>query len=145
MPIIIEQMKQDKVSVAATPAGSTPEKGLLTLVDNTVDTRTGTIRLRATFENSHRRLWPGQFVQVELPLGMAARALTIATRAVQSGREESYVYVVDNDNRASYRKIRPLFEYNDRTVVDGEVAEGDRIVVDGQVRLAPGLMVKIMD
>lgn len=145
LPIIIEQMKQDKVSVAATPAGSTPEKGLLTLVDNTVDTRTGTIRLRATFENSHRRLWPGQFVQVELPLGMAARALTIATRAVQSGREESYVYVVDNDNRASYRKIRPLFEYNDRTVVDGEVAEGDRIVVDGQVRLAPGLMVKIMD
>ena len=145
LPIIIEQMKQDKVSVAATPAGSTPEKGLLTLVDNTVDTRTGTIRLRATFENSHRRLWPGQFVQVELPLGMAARALTIATRAVQSGREESYVYVVDNDNRASYRKVRPLFEYNDRTVVDGEVAEGDRIVVDGQVRLAPGLMVKIMD
>jgi len=84
-------------------------------------------------------------VQVELPLGMAAGALTVPTRAVQSGREESYVYVVDKDSRASYRKVRPLFEYADHTVVDGEVAEGDKIVVDGQVRLAPGLMVKIMD
>ena len=77
--------------------------------------------------------------------GNAAGALTVPTRAVQSGREESYVYVVDKDSRASYRKVRPLFEYADRTVVDGEVAEGDKIVVDGQVRLAPGLMVKIMD
>ena len=76
---------------------------------------------------------------------MAAGALTVPTRAVQSGREESYVYVVDKDSRASYRKVRPLFEYADHTVVDGEVAEGDKIVVDGQVRLAPGLMVKIMD
>ena len=55
------------------------------------------------------------------------------------------MYVVDKDSRASYRKVRPLFEYADRTVVDGEVAEGDKIVVDGQVRLAPGLMVKTMD
>ena len=145
LPVIIEQRAQTTVPVSATPAGSASEKGLLTLVDNTVDTRTGTIRLRATFENSQRRLWPGQFVQVELPLGMAAGALTVPTRAVQSGREESYVYVVDKDSRASYRKVRPLFEYADRTVVDGAVAEGDKIVVDGQVRLAPGLMVKIMD
>ena len=122
LPVIIEQMAQTTVPVSATPAGSASEKGLLTLVDNTVDTRTGTIRLRATFENSQRRLWPGQFVQVELPLGMAAGALTVPTRAVQSGREESYVYVVDKDSRASYRKVRPLFEYADRTVVDGAVA-----------------------
>lgn len=145
LPVIIEQMARATVPVSATPAGGAAEKGFLTLVDNTVDTRTGTIRLRATFENSQRRLWPGQFVQVELPLGMAAGALTVPTRAVQSGREESYVYVVDKDSRASYRKVRPLFEYADHTVVDGEVAEGDKIVVDGQVRLAPGLMVKIMD
>ena len=88
---------------------------------------------------------PGQFVQVELPLGMATGALTVPTRAVQPDRDESYVYVVDKDSRASYRKVRPLFEHSDRTVVDGNVAEGDKIVVDGQVRLAPGLLVKIMD
>lgn len=145
LPVIIEQMAQTTVPVSATPAGGAAEKGLLPLVDNTVDTRTGTIRLRATFENSRRRLWPGQFVQVELPLGMATGALTVPTRAVQPGRDESYVYVVDKDSRASYRKVRPLFEHSDRTVVDGNVAEGDKIVVDGQVRLAPGLLVKIMD
>ena len=145
LPVIIEQMGQGNVQVSAAPAGGKPEKGLLTLVDNTVDTRTGTIRLRATFTNEQRRLWPGQFVQVELPLGVAVGALTVPTRAVQSGREESYVYVVDKDSRASYRKVRPLFEHGDRTVLDGEIAEGDHIVVDGQVRLAPGLLVKILE
>ena len=64
---------------------------------------------------------------------------------MQSGREESYVYVVDKDSRASYRKVRPLLEHGDHTVLDGEIAEGDRIVVDGQVRLAPGLLVKILE
>jgi multidrug efflux system membrane fusion protein len=145
LPVILEQMAQSRVQVSATPAGGKSETGLLTLVDNTVDTRTGTIRLRATFANDQRRLWPGQFVQVELPLGVANQALTVPTRAVQSGREESYVYVVDKDSRASYRKVRPLFEHGDRTVLDGEIAEGDRIVVDGQVRLAPGLLVKILE
>ena len=145
LPVIMEQMAQTSVQVAATPAGGKPETGLLTLVDNTVDTRTGTIRLRATFANAQRRLWPGQFVQIELPLGIATRALTVPTRAVQSGREESYVYIIDKDSRASYRKVRPLLEHGDRTVLDGEIAEGDRIVVDGQVRLAPGLLVKILE
>ena len=84
-------------------------------------------------------------MQIELPLGIATRALTVPTRAVQSGREESYVYIVDKDSRASYRKVRPLLEHGDRTVLDGEIAEGDRIVVDGQVRLAPGLLVKILE
>ena len=145
LSVIMEQMTQSSVQVVATPAGGKSETGQLTLVDNTVDTRTGTIRLRATFANAQRRLWPGQFVQIELPLGIAAKALTVPTRAVQSGREESYVYVVDKDSRASYRKVRPLFEHGDRTVLDGEIAEGDHIVVDGQVRLAPGLLVKIME
>lgn len=145
LPVIIDQMAQNSVQVSATPAGGKPENGVLTLVDNTVDTRTGTIRLRATFTNTQRRLWPGQFVQVELPLGIASKALTVPTRAVQSGREESYVYAVDKENRASYRKVRPLFEHGDHTVVDGDVTEGDRVVVDGQVRLAPGLLVKIVE
>ncbi len=78
LPVIMEQMAQTSVQVAATPAGGKPETGLLTLVDNTVDTRTGTIRLRATFANAQRRLWPGQFVQIELPLGIFGMALAVA-------------------------------------------------------------------
>ena len=145
LPVILERMRRGSVSITATPAGGTVEKGLLTLVDNSVDTRTGTIRLRGTFENEDRRLWPGQFVEVELPLGVAPKALTVPSRAVQSGREESYVYLVDKDSRAVYRKIKVLFEHQGISVVEGELAEGDRVVVDGQVRLVPGLAVHIQE
>lgn len=95
LPVILDRMGGESVPVTATPAGGQAEQGLLTLVDNSVDTRTGTIRLRGTFENASRRLWPGQFVQVQLPLGMGSSVLTVPSRAVQSGRDESYVYVVD--------------------------------------------------
>lgn len=143
LPVILERMRRGSVSITATPAGGTVENGLLTLVDNSVDTRTGTIRLRGSFENEDRRLWPGQFVEVELPLGMAPKALTVPSRAVQSGREESYVYLVDKDSRAVYRKVKVLFEHQGASVVEGELAEGDRVVVDGQVRLVPGVAVRI--
>lgn len=144
LPVILERMRQEDVPVTATPGGGRTATGRLTLVDNTVDTRTGTIRLRATFENADRRLWPGQFVEVELPLGVAGNTLTVPSRAVLSGREESYLYLVDPDNRAVYRKVKVLFEHQGRSAVQGELSEGDRVVVDGQVRLAPGLAVEIL-
>lgn len=145
LPVILERMGGEPVPVTATPAGGQAEQGLLTLVDNSVDTRTGTIRLRGTFENASHRLWPGQFVQVELPLGMGGNVLTVPSRAVQSGRDESYVYVVDAKKNAVYRPVKVLFEYKDISVVEGSVAEGDMVVVEGQVRLAPGLPVKVVE
>lgn len=144
LPVILERMRQEEVIVTATPGGGRAATGRLTLVDNAVDTRTGTIRLRGTFENADRRLWPGQFVEVELPLGVAENALIVPSRAVLSGREESYLYLIDSENRAIYRKVKVLFEHQDRSVVEGDLREGDRVVVDGQVRLAPGLTVEIV-
>ena len=67
------------------------------------------------------------------------------SRAVQFGREESYVYLVGKDDRAVYRKVKVLFEHQGVSVVEGELAEGDRVVVDGQVRLAPGLAVQVLE
>ncbi|MDD4702036.1 MAG: efflux RND transporter periplasmic adaptor subunit [Desulfovibrio sp.] len=145
LPVILDRMTTESVPVTATPTGARPELGVLTLVENTVDTRTGTIRLRATFENADRHLWPGQFVQVELPLGMGEQVLTVPARAVQAGREESYVYVVDKDNHAAYRAVKPLFEYRGISVVEGPLSEGEQVVIEGQVRLAPGLPVKIVE
>ncbi|MDR3320636.1 MAG: efflux RND transporter periplasmic adaptor subunit [Desulfovibrio sp.] len=144
LPIIRKRMNEDGVRVAAMPAGDTPENGVLTLIENTVDTRTGTIRLRANFDNLDRRLWPGQFVQVEMPLGVARNVLTVPVRAVQSGQNESYVYMTGGNNRADYRKVTALFEYQGQNVIEGDLVEGDSVVVEGQVRLAPGLPVRIV-
>ena len=74
LSLILDRMHAGPVEVDVTPTGGQAEKGLLTLVENSVDTTTGTIQLRATFANENRRLWPGQFVTVELPLGMARQA-----------------------------------------------------------------------
>lgn len=126
------------------PHGGQTEKGLLTLVENSVDTTTGTIQLRATFDNENRRLWPGQFVIVELPLGMARQALAIPSRAVQSGREENYLYVAGADGKASYRKVNILFESGDISVVEGELKAGEQVIIDGIVRLAPDVPVKVI-
>lgn len=144
LPAILEGMRQGTVPVRATPAGGITEEGILTLVDNSVDTSTGTIRLRAAFDNAQRRLWPGLFVQVELPLGMARNALSVPSRAVLSGQDETYLYVVGKDSRAEYRKVRLLFEHAGKSILEGDVAEGEQVVVEGQVRLAPGLLLEVL-
>ena len=144
LSLILDRMHAGPVEVDVTPTGGQTEKGLLTLVENSVDTTTGTIQLRATFDNENHRLWPGQFVTVELPLGMARQALAIPSRAVQSGREENYLYVAGADGKASYRKVNILFESGDISVVEGELKAGEQVIIDGIVRLAPDVPVKVI-
>lgn len=142
---IMERMRQGHVELTATPSGGRPATGLLTLVDNNVDEKTGTIRLRGTFENSDRGLWPGQFVQVRLPLGIARNVLVVPSRAIQAGRDESYVYVAGEDGRAAFHKVKVLFENEGKSVVEGDLQPGQKVVVEGQVRLAPGIPIKILN
>ena len=141
---IFERRAEGPVEVTATPLGGDPEKGELTLVENEVDTRTGTIRLRATFTNESRRLWPGQFVNVRLPLGTEKNALVLPTVAVQSGRDGTYVYRISPDGKAETVPVRVLFEFDSRCAVDAKLEAGDKIVVDGMIRLAPGVPVTIV-
>lgn len=145
LPAIMRHMEAGPVPIAATPTGGAPERGILTLVDNNVDTKTGTIRLRGTFANENRHLWPGQFVEIQMPLGIASGAIVVPSRAVQAGRDESYVYVVDDSGHAQYHKARVLFESNGMSVLESDLTPGQRVVIDGQVRLAPGLPVKILN
>lgn len=145
LPAILEQMNKGPVIVAATPIGGAPEEGRLTLVDNSVDMKTGSIRLRATFDNNPRRLWPGQFVEISLPLESYQDELLVPSQAIQSGRGESFVYVVDGEGKAVYRKVERLLEQDGKSVIRGDLNPGERVVVEGQVRLAPGSHTHILN
>lgn len=143
LPIISERQKGHPITVRVTPTGGKTVEGLLTFIENTVDTRTGTIKMRGTFNNTDKSLWPGQFVQVVMTLGLVNDAITVPSRAVQSGRGESYVYVVDAEKKAQYRPVEIALESDGLSVISKGLNAGDMVVEDGQVRLAPGIPVEI--
>lgn len=145
LPTIQERMREERLGITAMPVGGQPEQGIITLLDNNVDTKTGAIRLRGEFENPESKLWPGQFVEVKLPLGKLRNATLVPARAIQTGRDETFVYVVCPDNTVDYRKVNILFETDGKSAVAGDLTEGEIVVVDGQVRLAPGLPVQIQN
>jgi multidrug efflux system membrane fusion protein len=116
--------------------------GKLSLVDNTVDTTTGTVRLKATFVNEDRRLYPGQFVNVVLTLGIQSGAIVVPSQAVQVGQDKSFVYVVKADSTAEMRVIKPGAIADTMTVIDDGLKPGEQVVTDGQLRLVPGAKVQ---
>jgi len=140
---ILARQQERNLAIQAAPAGGESSSGELTFVDNAVDVRTGTIRLRGTFANENRTLWPGQFVQVALRLGTDRDVVVIPAKAVQSGRNENFVYVVDAGNKAQVRNIVTDPEDDGQVVVRKGLAKGERIVLEGQVRIAPGVPVEI--
>jgi len=140
---ILARQRENNLSIQATPAGGESSSGELTFVDNAVDVRTGTIRLRGTFANENRTLWPGQFVQVVLRLGTDRQVVVVPAKAVQSGRNENFVYVIDADNTAQVRRIVMDPEDDGQIIVRDGLAKGERVVLEGQVRLAPGVPVEI--
>jgi membrane fusion protein, multidrug efflux system len=125
--------------VAAYPKGqnSNPAEGLLTFIDNGVDPQTATIKLKATFRNKDRRLWPGEFVNVVLRLSTLNNAITVPTRAVQSGQQGDYVFVVSKDGIASPHQVTTISTYQNLTLVKTGLHPGDMVIVDGQLRVTP--------
>lgn len=144
LPLIQRQMSSGALPLEASPQGGQAQHGIVTLIDNNVDIKTGSIPLRGTFENHSRQLWPGQYVDVTMSLGQFDDALLVPSRAIQTGREESYVYIVNDQNHAEYRKVNVIFSNNGESVVEGDVKAGEKIVIDGQVRLVPGALVEII-
>ena len=129
-----------KLGVQVTPqdSGGAPAQGVLTVVDNTVDTATGTIRLKATVPNDDHRLWPGQFVNVVLTLDTQRDATVIPSEAVQAGQQGSFVYVVKSDKTVEARLVTVGQTLERRVVIDKGLAAGETVVTDGQLLLAPG-------
>jgi len=131
------------VDTPGADANGKPIEGALIFVDNAVDPSTGTIRLRAQFDNADAALWPGQFVTVRLRLTEQPDAIVIPSPAVQNGPEGQYVYVVGPDLVADVRKITVLRTDGERTIVATGLQKGERVVTRGQLRLGPKTRVQI--
>lgn len=131
------------VTVAIPEDKQRPSEGTLTFVDNTVDTTTGTIRLKGTFPNRDHGLWPGQFVNAALRLSTQANALVVPNQAVQTGQNGYFAYVVKSDMSAELRPIVPGNQVGGETVIEKGLQPGDTVVTDGQLMLFPGAKVEV--
>jgi multidrug efflux system membrane fusion protein len=119
--------------------------GSLAVIDNTVDASTGTIHLKATFENRDFMLWPGQFVSVALTLDTLRNATVVPSEAVQMGRLGQVVFVVKPDNSVDMRPVTLGTSIGKKTVIEKGVAPGETVVIDGQMALFPGVTVRVVE
>jgi len=133
-------MSGDKLTVTATPqdTAAQPASGVLTFVDNSVDMTTDTIKLKATFDNPDRRLWPGQFARVSLRLTTLPHATVVPAQAVQTGQDGQYVFVVKGDSTVEQRTVVQGQRVADDVVVLKGLSPGETVVTEGQLRLEPG-------
>jgi len=119
------------------------ERGVLTFVDNAVNSTTGTIMLKATFENKDERLWPGSFAMATLTLGEIRDATVAPSQAVQRGQQGQYVFVVKQDGTVESRPVTVSLQDERQAVIEKGLAPGEIVVTDGQLRLAPGSRVQV--
>ena len=115
--------------------------GTLALINNQVDTSSGTIRLKAVFDNKDHALWPGQSVSTRLLVATLKDAIVIPDSAVQHGTDGLYAYAVTQENRAEFRKIKVTRSIDGRSVVDEGLSPGERVITAGQFRVQPGSLV----
>jgi multidrug efflux system membrane fusion protein len=132
-----------KVEAYVSKEDKAPEEGLLSFIDNAVDLSTGTIKLKGTFSNTDKRLWPGQFVTAVLTLIERPHTFLVPTAAVQTGQDGQYVFVVKNDGTVEFRPVSAGMTYADETVIENGLSVGETVVTDGQLQLAPGAKVEI--
>jgi multidrug efflux system membrane fusion protein len=132
-------------TAAVTPVqpapGDTIEPGKVSFIDNTVDPATGTIRMKATFQNADHALWPGLFVQVTVVLRTDANAVVVPSAAVQASQSGQFIYVITSDRTAEIRNVVVERQQGDDMVIAKGIAPGDEVVTDGQLRLTPGARV----
>jgi multidrug efflux system membrane fusion protein len=142
---IQQHMQQQTLPVAAFLPGDRahPEQGSLTFLDNRISSDTGTIGLKATFDNSDRRLWPGQFVDVVLTLTTRPDAVVVPSQAIQTGQQGLFVFIIKPDMTVEDRPVKTAMTVGGETVVDSGVSPGERVVTDGQFRLVPGSRVQV--
>jgi multidrug efflux system membrane fusion protein len=131
-------------TIAMTTDGKRPlAAGKLAVVNNQVDSTSGTIRLKAIFENKDHALWPGQSVSTRLLVTTLKDATVVPDDAVQHGTEGLYAFVVNQDNKAELRKVKVSQSIDGRSVIESGVSPGERVIIAGQFKVQPGTLVSI--
>ena len=130
------------VGVSVQDDPSKTARGFLTVIDNAVDSSTGTIRLKATFDNRDRVLWPGQLVNASLALDTLNNATIVPSEAIQAGQRGQFVYVVKQDQSVERRDVTLGPTIDNRVIIAKGVAPGETVVTDGQLRLFPGAHIR---
>ena len=142
LPELQKGLAQGGLPVSVQIEGSPERQGRLSFIDNSVDSVSGSIHLKALFANADGRLWPGMFVNVALAPRSLAKALTLPVQAVQTGPEKKFVYVIGEDNKVSVQPVRVRWVQDGRAVVEG-VAKGTKVVLEGAQNLRPGSVVSL--
>jgi len=144
LPEVVKQMRGGELRAEAYDRDDKTKlaAGKLTTLDNQIDQTTGTIRLKAMFDNENLSLWPNQFVNVRLLLRLQKGAICVPSAALQRGVQGPFVYVVRADNRAEVRPTQVDFIEGNLTVISGGVTVGEQVVVDGQDKLQAGTKVE---
>jgi RND family efflux transporter MFP subunit len=139
LPTLQQSMGKGTVEVSARldETSQSVRTGRLVFIDNAVDSSSGTIRLKAQFNNADSRLWPGMFVTVSLSPRTLANVLTVPVQAVQTGPERKFLYVIGEENKVSIAPVRVVLVQDGRAVIEGPTA-GTRVVVEGAQNLRPG-------
>jgi multidrug efflux system membrane fusion protein len=145
LPEFRRSLSQHPLEVEARPPNDSgpPSRGRVSFIDNAVDQTSGTIEIRGTFPNADHRLWPGQFVNVTVTLGIEQNATVVASPAVQNGQQGQYVFVARPDNTVELRPIQVSRTAGAETVVRSGVKAGETVVTEGQLRLIPGSRIAI--
>jgi membrane fusion protein, multidrug efflux system len=145
-----DQLPDIKAALAASPpktiAYSTDGKrllstGVLALINNQVDTTSGTIRLKAVFENKDHALWPGQSVSTRLLVRTLKDATVVPDDAVQHGADGLYAYTVSQENKAELHKVKVSYSIDGKSVVDEGLSPGQQVITSGQYKVSPGALV----
>lgn len=138
------QLAISKITVTAEiPGSSALENGVVTFIDNSVDSATGTIKIKASFPNLKKLLWPGQFANLAIKISVLNNAIVVPAQAIQTGQKGQFVFVVLPDGTAEVRPIIVGPTSQGMIVIEKGVKPGEQVVIDGQMRVIPGSKVEI--
>jgi multidrug efflux system membrane fusion protein len=152
LPLVRKYNSERPLQVSTLTAGGISVTGTLRFIDNTVDSTTGTIKLKAEFPNTERALWPGQFVNVNTQLDLERGRVLVPARSIQNGPQGQYVWVMNPaDQSAAMRTVQVLRDYTapgqgsqEQAVLGNGVNAGEMVISEGQMQLAPGAHVRLL-